>query len=95
MQAMWNRRTVMWFCLPKWKAGSAIMEGESPITSYRKNASYCRVKAARTQDAEDKAKWLEFADTWEKLADKVAREGSSPEAMALDQQAEMPRRAKG
>jgi hypothetical protein len=71
------------------------MEGESLITSYRKNASYCRVKAARTEDAEDKAKWLEFADTWEKLADKIAREVSSPKAMTLDQQVATPRRAKG
>jgi hypothetical protein len=44
------------------------MGEESLITIYRKNASYCRVKAARTRDAEDKAKWLEFADGWEMLA---------------------------
>lgn len=38
------------------------MQGENLVTIYRKNASYCRVKAARTHDAEDKAKWLEFAE---------------------------------
>jgi hypothetical protein len=66
----------------------AAMEGESLITSYRKNASYCRVKAARTEDAEDKTKWLEFADTWEMLADRVARESSSPNVVILKQQAQ-------
>ena len=72
------------------KERSAVMEaeGESLITSYRKNASYCRVKAARAQDAEDKAKWLEFADTWEKLADKIARESSSPNVITLNQRAQ-------
>jgi hypothetical protein len=42
-------------------------EGESLATNYRKDASYCRVKAARARHPEDKARWLEFADTWEKL----------------------------
>lgn len=51
------------------------MEAESLITSYRKNASYCRVKASRTRDAADKAKWPEFAETWERLANEIAREG--------------------
>jgi hypothetical protein len=71
------------------------MGEESLLTIYRKNASYCRVKAARTQDAEDKAKWLEFADGWEMLADRIARESSSPNVITLHQWAEMPRRAKG
>jgi hypothetical protein len=69
--------------------GSAVMEaeGESLATSYRKHASYCRVKAARAQYAEDKAKWLEFAESWEKLADKIARESSSPNVITLALQA--------
>jgi hypothetical protein len=57
--------------------GSALME-ESLVTTYRKNASYCRVKAARADDDAKKAKWLEFADSWEQLADKIARESSQP-----------------
>ena len=63
-------------------------EGEGLATSYRKNASYCRVKAARAEYAEDKAKWLEFADTWEELADRVARENLSPNVITLKQQAQ-------
>jgi hypothetical protein len=63
-------------------------EGESLAKSYRKDASYCRVKAARAQHPEDRAKWLEFADTWEKLADRVAREGSSPNVITLKQHAQ-------
>ena len=59
-------------------AGS--LDGGSLITTYRKNASYCLVKAASTQDAEDQAKWLEFADMWERLADReklsIATSGS-------------------
>jgi hypothetical protein len=68
-------------------------EEESLAISFRKHASCCRVNAARARDAEGKAKWLEFADTWEKLADRVARQSSSLEAMTLDQQ--MPQRANG
>jgi hypothetical protein len=51
---------------------------ESLVTTYRKNASYCRVKAARADDEAKKAKWLEFANSWEQLADKVARQSSEP-----------------
>jgi hypothetical protein len=64
--------------------GRKPVEEEGLTKGYRKNASYCRVKAARTRDAQDKAKWLEYADAWEQLADKIAREGSPPEAMAID-----------
>ena len=71
------------------------MGEESWVTIYRKNASYCRVKAARIRDAEDKAKWLEFADGWEMLADRIAGESSSPNLITLDPRAQMPRRAKG
>jgi len=60
------------------------VEEESLTKGYRKSASYCRVKAARTRDTQDKAKWLDYADAWEQLADKIAREGSPPEAMAID-----------
>lgn len=48
---------------------------ENLVTTYRKNASYCRVKAARAPDDELKRKWLEFAAQWELLADKARREG--------------------
>jgi hypothetical protein len=47
---------------------------ESLIIRYRKNASYCRVQAARARDANHKARWLEFAKGWEMLADKASQE---------------------
>jgi hypothetical protein len=47
---------------------------ESLIIRYRKNASYCRVQAARARDAEHKARWLEFAEGWEMLADQASQQ---------------------
>jgi hypothetical protein len=41
---------------------------------YRKNASYCRVQAARAREADHKARWLEFAEGWEMLADQASQE---------------------
>jgi hypothetical protein len=46
---------------------------ESLTIRYRKNASHCRVKAARAPDADHKARWLEFAEKWEMLADEAGQ----------------------
>ncbi|SDR45367.1 hypothetical protein SAMN05519103_08916 [Rhizobiales bacterium GAS113] len=42
-------------------------------TSYRKTASECRVQAARSKHADDKARWLKLAEQWEALAEQVKR----------------------
>jgi hypothetical protein len=47
---------------------------ESLTIRYRKHASYCRVQAARARDADHKARWLEFAEGWEMLADEASQE---------------------
>jgi hypothetical protein len=47
---------------------------ESLTITYRKQASYCRVQAARARDADHKARWLEFAEGWEILADEASQE---------------------
>jgi hypothetical protein len=47
---------------------------ESLTIRYRKQASYCRVQAARARDADHKARWLEFGEGWEMLADEASQE---------------------
>ena len=47
---------------------------ESLTVRYRKHASYCRVQAARARDTDHKARWLEFAQAWEMLADDANQE---------------------
>jgi hypothetical protein len=51
--------------------GPAQHMEESLTIRYRKHASYCRVQAARSRDADHKARWLEFAQAWEMLADEA------------------------
>jgi hypothetical protein len=64
---------------------------ESLTIRYRKHASYCRVQAARARDVDHKARWLEFAQAWEVLADEANQEAglrvglsSDPGACDLD-----------
>ena len=45
------------------------------ITTYRKYASECRVRASRASDPDQKARWLEFAEQWERLAEQLRNEG--------------------
>jgi hypothetical protein len=47
---------------------------ESLAIGFRKYASYCRVQAARALDAYHKARWLDFAEEWEMLADKASQQ---------------------
>jgi hypothetical protein len=48
--------------------------GQSVATTYRKSASECRVQAARARFADNKARWLDLAEQWELVADRVAEQ---------------------
>jgi hypothetical protein len=47
----------------------------SDPTTYRKYASECRVRASRANNPDQKARWLEFAQQWERLAEQLQNQG--------------------
>jgi hypothetical protein len=65
---------------------------ECLIIRYRKHASYCRVKAARAPEADHKARWLEFAEEWEMLADEASQEAGVRRPAQIASAEPLPRR---
>jgi len=59
---------------------------EETVTKYRKLASECRVQASRAGDPDRKARWLEFAEQWERLAERLRNEGPPAYSGANEQQ---------
>src|SRR4051794_29051237 len=54
---------------------------------YRAWAAQCRAMVARAKSEKDKGPWLELADKWQRLADRVSPDGPA-------QQAQQPSREK-